>query len=204
MTIEIKEWREKLVRDIGKHADKARNDLDAELKKKKQIIGDQCEKFMKRAAVEEKKKAVDSLRQIRDEWQNLEFKLNELQHQKHEVEYISVAETDSEERSTESKRLSIDQSSVQNQATNGTHDNDMDRNSPSAVNKEIKQNTVMIPTSSEPDRSPRNSDNTTIANEQDDDASNKCPACFMIFPQNMSKNERNEHVNEHFPDGESF
>ena len=138
MTAEIKEWREKLVRDIGKHADKIRNDLDIEFKKKKQIITDQCEKFIKRAAVEEKKKAVESLQQIRDEWQNLEFKLNELQHHKHEVEYISGVETDSEGRSNESKRLSVDQSSVNNQATNGTDDNGMDRNSPSAVNKEIK------------------------------------------------------------------
>ena len=64
----------------------------------------------------------------------------------------------------------------------------------------------MIQTSSEPDQSPRNSGNIALAIEQDDDdgASNKCPACFMIFPQNMSKDERNEHVNEHFPDGESF
>ncbi len=28
----------------------------------------------------------------------------------------------------------------------------------------------------------------------------KCPICYMIFPQNMTLNNRNIHVNEHYKD----
>ncbi len=36
--------------------------------------------------------------------------------------------------------------------------------------------------------------------KQDNDSTNKCPICFMIFPLSMSQDERSQHVNEHYGD----
>jgi hypothetical protein len=33
-----------------------------------------------------------------------------------------------------------------------------------------------------------------------DDLADKCPICYMIFPQTMTVHDRNLHVNEHYND----
>ena len=38
--------------------------------------------------------------------------------------------------------------------------------------------------------------------ESANDATEKCPVCFMLFPQTMKKQEREQHVNEHYADDE--
>jgi uncharacterized C2H2 Zn-finger protein len=36
--------------------------------------------------------------------------------------------------------------------------------------------------------------------ENRDDMMDKCPVCFMIFPKSMEKQDRAQHVNEHYED----
>jgi hypothetical protein len=46
-------------------------------------------------------------------------------------------------------------------------------------------------------------DNTDDSKNQvmnDDQSNNKCPICFMIFPFNMKRDNRQQHVNEHYTD----
>lgn len=45
-----------------------------------------------------------------------------------------------------------------------------------------------------------NNDNSDIMNTNDYDPNIKCPICFMIFPSNMTPNDRHQHVNEHIVD----
>jgi hypothetical protein len=33
-----------------------------------------------------------------------------------------------------------------------------------------------------------------------DETIDKCPVCFMIFPKNMGKQDREKHANEHYLD----
>jgi hypothetical protein len=50
------------------------------------------------------------------------------------------------------------------------------------------------------DHSQANTDNSKNRVMNDDESNNKCPICFMIFPLNMKRDNRQQHVNEHYTD----
>jgi hypothetical protein len=50
------------------------------------------------------------------------------------------------------------------------------------------------------DQSTVNTDDSKNQVINDDQSDNKCPICFMIFPLNMTRDNRQQHVNEHYTD----
>jgi hypothetical protein len=58
----------------------------------------------------------------------------------------------------------------------------------------------MTQTSSEIDQTTNGDDNSKPDVNSEDDMTNKCPICFMIFPRSMVKHDREQHVNAHYGD----
>ncbi|CAF1555772.1 unnamed protein product [Adineta steineri] len=75
----------------------------------------------------------------------------------------------------------------------------------------VNESSLQKPTSANAKQASRRSSTTQTSPKHDthnsqpntatrDDMEDKCPLCFMIFPQNMSKQDRQLHVNEHYTD----
>ncbi|CAF1334748.1 unnamed protein product [Adineta steineri] len=194
----IDQWRTFCIKEIEQHATEEKKRLDQLYEYQKNFFETQRRNFTEEATKQDKLKNKEQLSQLLEQCQELQFKLAKPEYYQHSTELIHIIVTD-EQLSQINQRKSSRSNSLTDYNTNIANDDSVNESSlqkPTSANaKQTSRRSSTTQTS--PKHEPHNSQpNTTIRDDMED----KCPLCFMIFPQNMTKQDRQLHVNEHYTD----
>ncbi|CAF2583846.1 unnamed protein product [Rotaria sp. Silwood2] len=150
--------------------------------------------------------------ELRHACQELEFQAVRLEYCKKEMEYPKVIDIEEREERTQLEQVDTDTLENARRRRRRCKENDKTENtsstsvssSPNSITSSSKQtNNQQTSDTQSKRKDDQLTDTKNTSKKQgknDNDSNDKCPICFMIFPSNLTRSDRNRHVNEHIID----
>ncbi|UJR21011.1 hypothetical protein I4U23_024111 [Adineta vaga] len=199
-TIEI--WGRDLKDKIHRHMDEEAKRLEQEFTSQKTSLETVGTEFIQRIKNVEEKQPREHFDGLIAEYKKIQFKLNDLDIIKRKIDSITVILTNKQrmEEDPNVNKSPRNTSAKNEQRTAIIDNNHVNGNSVSTIDKPSGRRSSTTQTSPESDRSTRIDNNTKSNSNYDNDMLDRCPICYMIFPTNMNRNDRDQHANEHYAD----
>ncbi|CAF0969943.1 unnamed protein product [Rotaria sordida] len=206
----INEWGDTLIRSIRQHVNKQTYRLEQEYDNEVDYLKQQNQLFINELYIREQTNTTEQIDQLLDRCKALKFELAALEYNQQPIQLIQVTRR-------ESVNIKLDEFNVierrnKNSGQNSLVDNkceveyaeDAYRNSYSTTTFANTQQTDTNPSTMNlvnVYKCPTSNDNgQNFVDARDYDLLEKCPTCFMIFPQSMAAYDRSRHVQEHYTD----
>ncbi len=195
---QISEWSQTLISQIQHHVSVQRQLLDQVYEKKVSYLNTICDRFLEQAVLYEQKKDIEQLNQLINQCNTLKFELAMVGCIDRPIASIQLI-TEEQLPQTDRDECNVNKTEEEEDKN---HDNDMisnyDANSPPKLISSLLPSITKCKNDEKQFIITDHEFNTSITTHGN--LLEKCPTCFMIFPQYMTAGDRNVHVNEHFKD----
>ncbi|CAF2148567.1 unnamed protein product [Rotaria magnacalcarata] len=211
MSEKLIKWRNKLIHQIEDHVVEQSKLLDQYVENEKHHIDARCKQLLVDVALQDKKNNKEQIKRLVAECKTLQFDLAQFHRYNYPTKFIRfsikeqlVAEQQDNENVRKSRRSQSQRRIVTDDRMNDIHNSrkDTPQNSLTELSylsfkhpRLIPSTHVTLPEIKHATTDIKSSNSHTVHR---DDVMDRCPLCFMIFPQRMKHQDREEHVNAHY------
>ncbi|CAF1040735.1 unnamed protein product [Rotaria sp. Silwood1] len=210
---EIDQWRLQWEKSITKYADKQKVLLNDTYDRLRRTFDKKYKENVETANAYHSAQQLELFKELRDACQVLEFQVAKLEYLKMEMKYPEVIDMEEQKERMKLEEMNTTTEENARRRRRRCKDNDKKTENNSGNSTSLSPNSIASsskPTNNrqtlETQSKREDSQRTGTKNDskkQDkntDDSNDKCPICFMIFPLNLTRSDRHQHVNEHMID----